>query len=94
MDTKSPEIYSKRPCPNGWSESGLCPAILNPIRVMIEDPASDKLLKASAIIAIELLNKPTHNFPINRRRLKQISDISEIVKEEKPVKKVAKKRKT
>lgn len=30
----------------------------------------------------------------NRRRLKQISDISEIVKEEKPVKKVAKKRKT
>ena len=30
----------------------------------------------------------------NRRRLKQISDIYEIVKEEKPVKKVAKKRKT
>lgn len=30
----------------------------------------------------------------NRRRLKQISDISEIVKEEKPTKKVAKKRKT
>lgn len=30
----------------------------------------------------------------NRRRLKQISDISEIVKEEKPSKKVAKKRKT
>lgn len=30
----------------------------------------------------------------NRRRLQQISDISEIVKEEKPVKKVAKKRKT
>jgi len=29
----------------------------------------------------------------NRRRLKQISDISEIVKEEKPTKKVAKKRK-
>lgn len=29
----------------------------------------------------------------NRRKLKQISDISEIVKEEKPVKKVAKKRK-
>ena len=30
----------------------------------------------------------------NKRRLKQISDISEIVKEEKPIKKVAKKRKT
>lgn len=30
----------------------------------------------------------------NRRRLKQISDISQIVKEEKPTKKVAKKRKT
>ncbi len=30
----------------------------------------------------------------NRRRLKQISDIAEIVKEEKPTKKVAKKRKT
>lgn len=30
----------------------------------------------------------------NRRRLKQISDVSEIVKEEKPTKKVAKKRKT
>ena len=29
----------------------------------------------------------------NRKRLKQISDISEIVKEEKPIKKVAKKRK-
>lgn len=40
-------------------------------------------LKATIIYTIE-----------NRRRLKQISDISEIVKEEKPVKKVAKKRKT
>ena len=30
----------------------------------------------------------------NRRRFKQISDITEIVKEEKPTKKVAKKRKT
>ena len=40
-------------------------------------------LKATIIYTIE-----------NRRRLKQISDISEIVKEEKPTKKVAKKRKT
>lgn len=40
-------------------------------------------LKATIIYTIE-----------NRRRLNQISDISEIVKEEKPTKKVAKKRKT
>ena len=40
-------------------------------------------LKATIIYTIE-----------NSRRLKQISDISELVKEEKPTKKVAKKRKT
>ena len=53
IETNSPEIYSIRPCPKGWSESGFCPAILKPASVMMEDAASDRLLNASAVMAME-----------------------------------------
>ena len=52
-DLRFPEIYSIRPCPKGWSESGFCPAILKPASVMMEDAASDRLLNASAVMAME-----------------------------------------
>lgn len=53
------------------------------------------ILKTSFIWIIYYCFKALFIYTIeNRRRLKQISDISEIVKEEKPTKKVAKKRKT
>lgn len=53
--TISPDTYSIRPWPNGCSESGFAPASLNPISVTAEDPASDRLLNASAVTAIEWL---------------------------------------
>ena len=53
------------------------------------------ILSSSSIWPIYYLLKVMILYTIeNRRRLKQISDVSEIVKEEKPAKKVAKKRKT
>lgn len=53
------------------------------------------ILSSSSVWPIYYLLKATIVYTIeNRRRLKQISDVSEIVKEEKPAKKVAKKRKT
>lgn len=46
-DTRSPEIYSIRPWPKGCSVSGFWPESLKPTRVMREEPASERLLKAS-----------------------------------------------
>ena len=70
--TASPDMYSILPCPNGCSLSGFMPANLNPIRVISDDPASDKLLNASAIIAIEPHRKPVRYFPAKRQRFKPI----------------------
>lgn len=61
-DTRRPEIYSILPCPNGCSGSGSCPESRKPINVMIDDPASERLLNASAIIAIEPLIVPASHF--------------------------------
>ena len=58
IDTIKPDIYSPLPCPNGCSLSAFLPVNLNPARVIIEEPASDKLLNASAVIATEPLNIP------------------------------------
>lgn len=66
-ETSAPEMYSIRPCPKGWAESGFCPAILKPTSVITEEAPSDKLLKASAVIAMEPLKKPARNFPANRK---------------------------
>ena len=72
IETINPEMYSIRPCPKGWSESGFWPAILKPIKVMIDDAASDKLLNASAVTAMELLSTPAKNLKPNNKRLKKI----------------------
>ena len=66
-DTRRPEIYSILPCPNGCSGSGSCPESRKPINVMIDDPASERLLNASAIIAIEPLIVPASHFPKNSK---------------------------
>ena len=66
-DTRSPEIYSILPCPNGCSGSGSCPESRKPINVMIEEPASDRLLNASAVIAIEPLTVPAIHLPKKSR---------------------------
>ncbi len=46
----------------GCSGSGSADDNLKPSRVITEDPASDKLLKASAVIAIEWLINPAKKF--------------------------------
>ena len=51
--TISPDRYSILPCPNGCPGSGFCPAMRNPVSVISEEPASERLLNASAVIAIE-----------------------------------------
>ena len=51
IDTASPETYSIRPCPKGCSLSEGAQAILKPTRVTTDEPASERLLKASATIA-------------------------------------------
>ena len=71
-ETRSPEIYSMRPCPKGCSVSGFCPESLKPTRVITEEPASDKLLKASAVMVIEPLRIPASHFPIKRKMFKAI----------------------
>ena len=45
---------------------------LKPNKVTRDDPASDKLLKASAVIAIELLIVPAINFPANNNTFRKI----------------------
>ena len=63
--TISADIYSSLPCPKGCSLSGGILANLNPTIVITDDAISDKLLNASAIIAILDVNKPTDNFTPN-----------------------------
>ena len=73
--TINPDTYSIRPWPNGCSESGFAPASLNPISVTAEDPASDRLLNASAVTAIEWLIVPAKNLPQKSRIFKKIPTI-------------------
>ena len=72
IDTMSPVTYSIRPCPKGCSGSGFCPAILNPTIVTTLDPASPRLLNASAIIATEFEMMPADSFAANRMMFKTI----------------------
>ena len=71
-DTISPLIYSMRPWPNGCSVSAGAPAILKPTSVMMEEPASDRLLKASAVMAMEAVRVPAKNLAANSTRFKKI----------------------
>lgn len=56
--TTRPVRYSIRPWPKGCSWSASCPASRNPTRVMTEEAASDRLLKASATTAMEPVARP------------------------------------
>ena len=67
--TASPDRYSILPWPNGCSLSGFCPESLKPIRVTIDEPASDRLLKASAVMATDEVRMPAKNFSAKRRKL-------------------------
>ena len=69
MATARPDKYSMRPWPKGWSGSGFCPASLNPRMVTRLEPASDRLLKASAVMAMEPLMVPAKNLPKNSSTL-------------------------
>ena len=74
-EIKSPAIYSNLPCPNGCSKSGFFPENRNPIKEIKEEKASDKLLKASAVIATEPLSTPAMYLNKNKRIFKQIPTI-------------------
>ena len=67
IETIKPAIYSILPCPKGCSASGFFPAILKPIMEIIEEPASERLLKASAVIATDFAINPAKSFPQKRK---------------------------
>ena len=70
--TPSPARYSIRPCPNGCPGSGFLDASLKPISDMIDEPASERLLNASAIIDIDALSTPARYLPANKHIFKNI----------------------
>ena len=70
--TTRPEIYSIRPWPKGCSGSGFCPPRRKPSSVMTEEPASDRLLNASAVMAMEPESAPAKNLPAKSRTFKKI----------------------
>ena len=64
--------YSILPCPKGWSLSAGFSAIFTPTKLMIDDPASDRLLNASAVTETLWSTRPTINFTIKRNTLQKI----------------------
>ena len=70
--TRSPVRYSMRPWPKGWSSSACLAARRKPARVTTEEPASERLLKASAVTAMEPVSSPARNFPAERSRLRRM----------------------
>ena len=71
MATTSPDMYSIRPWPKGWSLSGFWPASLKPSMDTTEEPASERLLKASAVMATEPLRMPAASLPAKSSTLRQ-----------------------
>ena len=71
-ETTKPDTYSYLPCPKGCSLSGGLSASLKPSKVAIEEPASDQLFKASAIIDTEEVRIPANSLETNRRILQNI----------------------
>jgi hypothetical protein len=63
-DTINPERYSILPWPNGCSLSAGFAANLNPSKVINEEAASERLLKASAVTEILLVIIPIINLTI------------------------------
>ena len=74
-DTASPERYSSRPCPKGWWTSGFCPPSWKPSSVTKELPASERLLKASAVMAMEPERSPAKNFPAKSSALRRMPTV-------------------
>jgi len=68
-DTMSAEIYSIRPCPKGCSSSAGLLAIFTPTKLISDEPASDRLLKASAVTDTLCTISPTINFTMNKNTL-------------------------
>ena len=71
-DTIRAAIYSILPCPKGWSLSAGFSAIFTPTKLMMDDPASDRLLNASAVTETLWSTSPTINFTIKRNTLQKI----------------------
>lgn len=70
-ETIKAAIYSILPCPKGCSASAGFPAIFTPIKLIIDEAASDKLLKASAVTARELRISPIVSFTENNKTLQK-----------------------
>ena len=66
MDTISPATYSMRPCPKGCVGSARLPERRKPMSVITDEPASDRLLKASATTAMEPLRTPAMSLSENK----------------------------
>ena len=67
--TISPAMYSARPWPNGCSVSFRLPESRKPASVITEDSASDRLLNASAVMAMEPVTAPANAFAPNSSAL-------------------------
>ena len=71
-ETISAAMYSIRPCPNGCSLSAGLLAIFTPTKLMIDDAASERLFRASAMIAREFISSPITSFVPNNSTLHKI----------------------
>ena len=71
-DTARPDRYSMRPCPKGWPGSGFFDAMRKPSSVITLEPASDRLLKASAVTAMEPASVPAMYLPAKSRIFRKI----------------------
>ena len=67
--TTSDAMYSMRAWPKGWSSSAGLPASLNDSSEITDEPASERLLTASAAMDTEPDTVPTMNFPANSSAL-------------------------
>ena len=64
--------YSMRSWPKGCSSSAGLLESLKLRMVITEEPASDRLLNASAVMAMEPLKTPARYFPANSSTLRRI----------------------
>jgi hypothetical protein len=73
--TANAAIYSNLPCPKGCSLSAGLLASFTPKKLIMEEAASERLLKASAVTEILLMIHPTVSFTANRVILQTIPTI-------------------
>ena len=64
--------YSVLPCPMGWFLSAGFPASLVPAMVMMEERASERLLTASRVMAMEWVRRPITALKAARAALARI----------------------